>query len=125
MKISNYAFSLVEVTLALGIVSFALISLLGLFSVGMKANLDSSHQSVAPEIVQSVLQRLQPVDQPPAIGGTAAMSFNQEGIEETGGLYAASAVIKASGESGWGVVEITITHPGGASLYHASVPTAP
>jgi type II secretory pathway pseudopilin PulG len=38
------AFTLIEVVLALGVISFALIAILGLFSLGLKTNAESSGQ---------------------------------------------------------------------------------
>ncbi len=50
-KNSPRAFSLVEVTLALGIVSFALLAILGLLPVGLKSAQDSSEQARATDIL--------------------------------------------------------------------------
>ena len=45
------AFSLVEVTLALGIIAFALVAILGLLPVGMKTAQDSHEQARATDIL--------------------------------------------------------------------------
>jgi uncharacterized protein (TIGR02598 family) len=49
------AFSLVEVVLAMGIISFALIILLGLVPVGMKSNIDSMGESQAVNLMQALI----------------------------------------------------------------------
>lgn len=48
------AFSLVEVVLALGIVSFAGLALLGLFSVGLSTNRESIEELEATHVAQSI-----------------------------------------------------------------------
>lgn len=55
-------FSLVEVTLALGIIAFALVSLMALLPLGMKTNLDSLEESQAINLVRAVIadRRLTP-----------------------------------------------------------------
>lgn len=50
------AFSLVEVTLALGVVSFALLSLVGLTMVGMQRSADSRKLQEAAELANRFLQ---------------------------------------------------------------------
>jgi len=54
----NRAFSLVEVVLAVGIVAFVLISILGLMSVGIKANRESADDIAISLIVQHVATSL-------------------------------------------------------------------
>jgi type II secretory pathway pseudopilin PulG len=49
------AFSLVEVVLALGLISFALVTILGLFSVGLKINKESSDQIQAADLASRIL----------------------------------------------------------------------
>jgi len=55
-------FSLVEVTMALGIVVFALVSLMALVPIGMKTNFDSLEESQAVNLVRAVIadRRLSP-----------------------------------------------------------------
>ena len=48
------AFSLIEVTIALGIVAFALVPIIGLVSTGMKSLRDSMDETVRAEIVRKV-----------------------------------------------------------------------
>jgi hypothetical protein len=49
------AFSLVEVTLALGIAAFCLIAILGLVPVGVQTNRNATSQTVATNILSSVV----------------------------------------------------------------------
>lgn len=49
------AFSLVEVVLAMGIIAFALIVLFALVPVGLKSNVDSSGESQAVNVLQSLV----------------------------------------------------------------------
>ncbi len=56
------AFSLVEVAMALGIVSFVLLALLGLFSVGFNAGKDSQLDTLQASIAHRTLSVLRTVD---------------------------------------------------------------
>ena len=55
MKRSKLAFSLVEVTLALGIAAFCLIAIFGLLPVGMQTNRNATSQTAATNILSSVV----------------------------------------------------------------------
>ena len=52
------AFSLVEVTLALGIAAFCLLALFGLIPVGMQTNRNATSQTAATSIIASVVADL-------------------------------------------------------------------
>ena len=52
---SNFAFSLVEVTLALGIAAFCLIAVFGLMPVGVRTNRNATSQTAATNILSSVV----------------------------------------------------------------------
>ena len=52
---SPFAFSLVELTFALGVAAFCLIAVFGLMPVGMQTNRNASSQSAATNIVASVI----------------------------------------------------------------------
>lgn len=52
-------FSLVELTIALGIVGFALVAILGLVPIGMKAFQDAMRLNVEAEIVQTIARELE------------------------------------------------------------------
>ena len=55
----SQAFSLVEVTLALGIISFGLISIMGLIPMGLGIVKESAHEAAALNILSSVSSDLQ------------------------------------------------------------------
>lgn len=52
-------FSLIELTIALGIVGFALVAILGLVPIGMKAFQDAMRLNVEAEIVQTISRELE------------------------------------------------------------------
>jgi uncharacterized protein (TIGR02598 family) len=52
-------FSLVELTIALGIVGFAMVAILGLVPIGMKAFQDAVRLNVEAEIVQTIARELE------------------------------------------------------------------
>ncbi len=54
-RVGLAAFSLVEVVLAMGIIAFALIVLLGLLPVGLKSNNDSLGESQAVNLMQALI----------------------------------------------------------------------
>lgn len=58
---SDRAFTLVEVTLALGLVSFSLLSLLGLFVVGLTSSRDSSLETALSRIAVHVSSTYNPL----------------------------------------------------------------
>jgi uncharacterized protein (TIGR02598 family) len=61
MRSHNYkksAFSLVEVTLALGVAAFCLIALFGLIPVSMQTNRNATNQTAATNIIASVVADL-------------------------------------------------------------------
>lgn len=53
-KTRRQAFSLVEVTLALGLVAFALIPLMGLLTMGLKTNRENMNRSLKAQMVSWV-----------------------------------------------------------------------
>jgi uncharacterized protein (TIGR02598 family) len=61
------AFSLVEVTLALGIAAFCLIAVFGLMPVGVQTNRNATSQTAATNIMVAVVSDLRATPKPPAI----------------------------------------------------------
>ena len=62
MRFRNYknsAFSLVEVTLALGVAAFCLIAVFGLIPVSMQTNRNATSQTASTSIIASVVADLQ------------------------------------------------------------------
>jgi len=54
-NIQTASFSLVEITVALGIGAFCLIAILGLLPIGVQSNRDSSSQTAATTIMRNVI----------------------------------------------------------------------
>ena len=63
--ISTSAFSLVEVTLALGIAAFCLIAVFGLIPVGVQTNRNATSQTAATNIAALVVADLRAAPRPP------------------------------------------------------------
>lgn len=76
MKISrsspSFGFSLVEVTLAIGIVSFALLAVMGLLPVGLKSVKNAAEQAAAANVVNSAAEALR---QAQGSNGTYSFTF--------------------------------------------------
>lgn len=66
-KRSDRAFSLVEVTLALGIAAFCLIAVFGLMPVGVQTNRNATSQTAATSILSNVIADMRATPKPPAI----------------------------------------------------------
>ncbi|PTX94042.1 hypothetical protein DB345_21010 [Spartobacteria bacterium LR76] len=77
MKKSFAAFSLVEVTLALGIVSVSLLSLIGLLPAGLGALRESMDQTVHAQILQRIAAGVSTSEFASLTGQT--LTFDQEG----------------------------------------------
>ena len=71
------AFSLVECALALGIVSFVLVSMLGLLPVGLAAFRESINDTIRAQIVETVVSRLR--EHPFATLSNQTYYFDSEG----------------------------------------------
>jgi uncharacterized protein (TIGR02598 family) len=72
------AFSLVEVTLALGVAAFCLLAVLGLLPVGVQTNRNASSQTIASNIIATVVSDLRTT---PAVAMTSpefAITFDAE-----------------------------------------------
>jgi uncharacterized protein (TIGR02598 family) len=57
-KLKNAAFSLVEVTLALGVAAFCLIAVFGLMPVGVQTNRNATSQTAATNVIAAVVADL-------------------------------------------------------------------
>ncbi len=71
---STQGFSLVEVTLALGVASFTLMSILGLLSVGMGAQQTSSRETIATNLALGIMADLIEVPNTAAIALQPALT---------------------------------------------------
>ena len=58
----RHGFTLVEVTIAIGIASFSLLSILGLMAVGMNTMRDAIHTSIQATITQEMIASLRQTD---------------------------------------------------------------
>jgi uncharacterized protein (TIGR02598 family) len=79
--ISQAAFSLVEVTLALGIAAFCLIAILGLVPVGVQTNRNATSQTAATNILTSVVSDLRA--SPPGQSKSAKYSIKRNKLSAT------------------------------------------
>jgi hypothetical protein len=75
------AFSLVEVVLALGVVSFAIVAILGVFPVGLSLGHSAQDETRAPQIAQSIFgalaaQNLKRVGGQPELDGNGHLQLN-------------------------------------------------
>jgi len=90
----NSGFSLVEVVLAVGVVAFAFIPLLGLVPMGLNASRQAIDTTVEAQIVQQMTGQAQQTDfsQLANLAGTTVTCFDANGNVTT----ASSAIYKAS-----------------------------
>lgn len=92
--LKNKAFSLVEVTIAMGLVSFVMVALLGLFSVGITTSREAGVETVIAQIV------MQAQSQYDGETGTKTLMYNYEGellpTEEENGFFEVKMESKAS-----------------------------
>ena len=79
------AFSLIEVTIALGIVAFAMVPIIGLVSTGMKSLRDSMDETVRGEIVRKVSGEALRIPYTRLLEEfqNKTFYFNDEGIQQT------------------------------------------
>jgi type II secretory pathway pseudopilin PulG len=57
--LSCRAFSLVEVVLALGVISFAIVAILGVFPIGLSTSRSAQDETRAPQIAQTIFASLE------------------------------------------------------------------
>lgn len=88
------AFSLVEVALAIGIVAFAMISLLGLFSVGFQSSQRSAESTILPLLAEQIKGE-EAGTNATAVGTTRTTYFTLAGDPATPGDFHYKCVIKA------------------------------
>jgi uncharacterized protein (TIGR02598 family) len=83
MKIDSrrFAFSLVEVVLAIGIASFGLLAIVGLLPVGMKSVQNASEQAAAANVANSIAHALRSAERVNAT--TFSNSFSSQSIVYT------------------------------------------
>jgi type II secretory pathway pseudopilin PulG len=83
MKIPNqHAFSLVEVVIAIGIISFALLAIMGLMATSQKSDREATDDTLLPAMAAGALDELRLGPFPPS---PATFYFNSAGTLQTNG----------------------------------------
>lgn len=94
LKMGADAFSLVEVTIALGLVAYALLALLGLFVIGLSSSRESARETALAQIGLNAVSRYNKVNQD--------FEYNYEGNPVTVGnsnSYYKAAVVRVTPSS--------------------------
>ena len=122
------AFSLVEVTLAMAVASFCLLTMYGLLPVGVKTNRDSVDQGIAADILTAVVadMRATPITSDTSAqfgvdlgsGGDQTIYFDADGgilTSQTGARYALTITLitNQSGDSAATLAHLTLSWPAG------------
>lgn len=111
-KSATRAFSLVEVTLALGIVGFGMVSVMGLLPVGLTTFRDAMDRSVSAQIVQAVLNEYQLVDFTNLPTAPVTTYYSEEGrTSDEGGVSVTESTAKYRVEVSFEAAEL----PGGVT----------
>ncbi len=126
------AFSLVEVTLALGIAAFCLIAIFGLMPVGVQTNRNATSQTAATNIIAAVTADLRATPKTSTTSSQFAVQFGQAKdlyFDSTGGFvpntpdansrYHLNITFPAS-PSGLSYADIKVTWPAAATAANAS-----
>jgi uncharacterized protein (TIGR02598 family) len=130
-KRSTSAFSLVEVTLALGIAAFCLIAVFGLMPVGVQTNRNATSQTAATGIVASVIADMRATPRSATTSaqyaiefGTAKTLYFDGAGQFTTSLGANSryrvSITFPSSPSGLSYADVNITWPAAATPANAS-----
>jgi len=77
---NSSAFSLVEVTLSIGIVAFGLIAILGLLPSGLQSFRGSIGRTVAAQVAQAIISETKQADFTSLTNGITYSNYTQEGI---------------------------------------------
>src|ERR1700748_1416971 len=80
------AFSLVEVVLALGVTSFAVLALIGTLPTGIKSVQDSSNESARANILQQIRAELQEVNFGSGSGNISSLTSQTNYYDNNGDL---------------------------------------
>ena len=129
------AFTLVEVTLALGVTAFCLITLLGLLPVGLKSTSDASEEMRAMAAASAIISDLSATPKAntqsnlyaiaiPAAGASSApvsFTLDESGHQTTGNdkRYLVTGTINPQTGAAPTLVTLQISWPAGASLANA------
>jgi len=122
------AFTLVEVTLAIGIMAFSLLALLGLFSVGFQASRRSADATTLPKVIEQLKQE-EKSGSGTEVGATRTVFFTYDGEETTAANAHYQCEIEATSpdvtvlphtSGNLVLLTITITSPGNESKVQIS-----
>jgi uncharacterized protein (TIGR02598 family) len=134
---SHCAFSLVEVTLALGIAAFCLIAIFGLMPVGVQANRNATSQTAATNIIAAVIADLRATPKNSTTSSQFSIAFGTnpppmyfDGTGQFAGSIAPASPtpfqpryqlnITWTGSAGLRYADVKVTWPAAASLANAS-----
>jgi len=123
-RLASAAFSLVEVTLALGIVTFSVLTLVGLIPMGLTTFHKAVNTSVSSQIVQQVVTDVQQTDFNELVSSTSQVNqqalryFDDQGNEltNTGGAIPSGTIYMVNV-----VVNTPVTLPGGSASPQANL----
>lgn len=120
---STCAFSLVEVTLALGIAAFCLIAIFGLMPVGLQTNRNATSQTAATNIIAAVVADLRATPKNSITSSQFNITFgtNPPPMYFDGQGQAASSLVPASPTPFRPRYQLNITWTGSAGLRYAGL----
>jgi uncharacterized protein (TIGR02598 family) len=129
VNLTSAAFSLVEVTLALGVAAFCLIAVFGLVPIGVQTNRNATSQTAATNIIASVIADMRATTSPtsPQYGitfGTAkTLFFDGTGqftiLLDANSRYRVSITFPSS-PAGLSYADVKATWPAAATSANAS-----
>jgi uncharacterized protein (TIGR02598 family) len=122
---SGGAFSLIEVTLALGVATFCLVTISGLLPIGLTSNQASLEQTMAGNISSAILADLRSA-QPLSAGITPRFGFSIPAAGATTTIYSAPQTIYLAANGSVTSVQSTPATSGSAiSRYRATLGFTP
>jgi len=119
MRFRNYkssAFSLVEVTLALGVAAFCLIALFGLIPVSMQTNRNATNQTAATSIIAGVVADLRATPSANSTSSQYGITFGTSATLYFDGAGQASTSPTASSR-----YQLNVTWGGSSALRYADL----
>jgi uncharacterized protein (TIGR02598 family) len=131
-KCNNAGFSLIEVTLALGVAAFCLIAVFGLIPVGVQTNRNATSQTAATNIIAAVVADLRatPIANSTSsqfgitFGTTATLYFDSAGQFLTSlganSRYQLNVTWNGSPPTGMQYADLKVTWPAAATQANAS-----
>ena len=113
---SGAGFSLVEVTLALGVTAFCLLALFGLLPLGIQTNQNSVSQTAAASILSSVIADLRATSRTSLTTSQYAITF---GVAKSLYFDREGRAVTPTGPNGTPRYRVTITFPAGPAGTYA------